>query len=315
MEIVLLEDLEISPQQLEEFASLLEKQGHTFKQYKRTADADAIARQIRHADAVITGSMPIPASAIEQAEKLQYIDVAFTGVDHIPLALCREKGIRISNASGYADESVAELCLAELILLMRKVPELEQACRGHQSKGSIIGSTLEGKTIGIVGAGKIGRRLAALLKAMNAHVIAYNRSPIQDENIDEQVDLKTLLQQSDAISLHVPLTDATRRMIGKEELECMKPTAYLINAARGPVVQSEALAKALNDGVIAGAAIDVFDTEPPLAADEPLLKAKNVIATPHIGYHSQQSMQRRAEIAFDNLAGWLEGTIKNEIKG
>lgn len=145
-------------------------------------------------------------------------------------------------------------------------------------------------------------------------MIAFNRSAIQDEAIEEQVDLDTLMERSDAISIHLPLTDATRHLINAEKISKMKPGAVLVNTARGPVADEAALAAALNENRIAGAAIDVFDTEPPLPQDHPLLHSKNTIVTPHIGYDTKQSMEKRAKIVFDNLFAWLDGTILNEVK-
>lgn len=319
MEIVLLEDLEIAPASMQAFEEELNRRGHTLKTYARTEDAQKIADEIRRADAVITGSMPIPASALAQAENLRYIDVAFTGVDHIPLKAAAARGIAISNASGYANESVAELAIAQMIVLMRQLPALEAACRQGKTRAGMKGATLENRTVGIVGAGHIGRRTAELAKAMHAHVLAYTRHPLDEQYlqgnpIDEQVSLDELLSRSDVISLHVPLTDQTRGLIGAAQLEKMKPSAYLINTARGPVVSADALAEALEAGTIAGAAVDVFDKEPPLAADNPLLHAPHILLTPHIGYDSEQSMELRAQIAFDNLFSWLDGTIQNQVR-
>ncbi len=128
------------------------------------------------------------------------------------------------------------------------------------------------------------------------------------------MDLEDLLTQSDIVSLHTPLTEATRHMISRRELQMMKPDALLINTARGPVVDTEALVEALEQGTIAGAALDVFDTEPPLDPDMPLLSAPNLLVTPHIGYYTRESMDQRAQILFDNLDKWLSGTWQNQVR-
>lgn len=175
-------------------------------------------------------------------------------------------------------------------------------------RGALSGGRLLcGKTIGIVGAGAIGKRVAALCKAFGCRVIAYNRSQVTDPVFDAQVTLDELLTQADIVSLHCPLTPQTQGMIGANELAKMKPQALLINTARGAVVDSAALAQALQDGTIAGAACDVFESEPPLPADHPLLHAPNTLLTPHIAFASAESMEQRADIVFDNLYAWLDG--------
>ena len=214
----------------------------------------------------------LDASVIEEASSLKFIDVAFTGVDHIPVKEAKAKSIAISNASGYATQAVAELCISFMIQLLRNVGKTEERCREGGTKDGLIGNLLCGKTVGIVGTGAIGKRTAALCKAFGCRVIGFNRSKITDPVIDEQVSLEELLKQSDIVSLHCPLTEDTKGMIGEEQLKMMKKTALLINTARGAVVDSKALAKALEEGQIAGAASDVFEMEPPLPTDHPLLK-------------------------------------------
>ena len=153
----------------------------------------------------------------------------------------------------------------------------------------------------------IGRQVAALCKAFGCSVLAYNRSPVFDPVIDRQVSLEELLALSDIISLHCPLTEETKGMIGAPQIAQMKQGAVLINTARGPLVDSMALEHALKTGQISGAACDVFEMEPPLPADHPLLHCPNTILTPHIGFASVESMEQRAEIVFENLYSWLEG--------
>ena len=170
-----------------------------------------------------------------------------------------------------------------------------------------MGSLLWGKTVGIVGAGAIGRRVASLCKGFGCRVVAFNRSKVMDEAIDCQVSLEELLSQADIVSLHCPLTEDTRGLIGSRELGLMKRSAVLINTARGGVVDSRALSGALRKGEIAGAACDVFETEPPLPLDHPLLHCPNTIVTPHIAFASVESMEQRADIVFENLYAWLEG--------
>jgi D-3-phosphoglycerate dehydrogenase len=170
--------------------------------------------------------------------------------------------------------------------------------------------------VGIVGTGAIGLKTAALFRAFGAKVIAYSRTRRQ-EALDmgiEYVSLEELMAQSDIVSLHVPANGETRGLISRELIAKMQPTAILINVARGAVVDNAALAEALNEGRIAGAGIDVFDMEPPIPADYPLLGAKNTVLTPHVAFATDESMLRRAEIVFDNLDAWLSGAPKNVCK-
>ena len=313
MRIVLLENLGCTPELVEENAARLRGLGHEFTAFERTDDTGRLKAETRDADVLMLANMPLPAEVLGTAPDVKFIDVAFTGVDHIPVADARARGIAISNASGYADESVAELCISLMIQLLRHLGEAERRVREGGTKAGLGANLLQGKTVGIIGAGAIGKRLAALCKAFGCTVLAHNRRPVSDPAIDENVSLDDLLRRSDIVSLHCPLTPETRGLIGAPQLALMKKTAFLINTARGPVVDNAALAEALNAGTIAGAACDVFDMEPPLPADYPLLHCKNVILTPHLAFYSQESLEERAKIAFANLYAWLDGKQINKI--
>ena len=314
MRIVLLESLGVSEGVIEKHAQKLENMGHSFTAYEKNTDPAVQVERCRNADAVMLANMPLSEAVIDKAEHLKFIDVAFTGVDHIPMEAARKKGIAVSNASGYATQAVAELCVSFMIQLLRNVNKTEKRCRTSGTKDGLIGNLLCGKTVGIVGAGAIGKRTAALCKAFGCTVLAYNRSKITDASVvDRQVSLEELLSSADIVSLHCPLTAETKGMIGKEQLALMKKTAFLINTARGGVVDQDALAAALSDGQIAGAALDVFDKEPPLPEDHPLLHAPNTIVTPHIGFASVESLEQRADIVFENLYSWLEGRQLNAV--
>ena len=313
MRIVLLENLGCSPELVEENAAKLRSLGHEFISFQKTTDTGQLKTETSNADVLMLANMPLPADVLAQAPNVKFIDVAFTGVDHIPVADAHARGIAISNASGYADESVAELCISLMIQLLRHLGEAEQLCRNGGTKAGLGANLLQGKTVGLIGAGAIGKRLAALCKAFGCTVLAHNRRPVEDPAIDENVSLDELLRRSDIISLHCPLTPETKGLIGAPQLAKMKKTAFLINTARGPVVDNAALAEALNAGVIAGAACDVFDMEPPLPADYPLLHCKNIILTPHLAFYSQEALEERAKIAFANLYAWLDGKQTNKI--
>lgn len=313
MKIVLLEGLGVSDEVMERHARRLEAMGHTFTAFEKNTDPKVQANRCRDADVVMLANMPLALSVLEAAGSLKLIDVAFTGVDHIPVAEAKRRGIGVSNASGYATQAVAELCIGFMIQLLRNVEETQRRCRNGGTKDGLIGNLLHGKTVGIVGAGAIGKRVAELCRAFGCGVIAFSRSAVSHSAIDRQVSLEELLREADIVSLHCPLTEDTRGMIGEAQLGLMKRSAVLINTARGAVVDTKALARALNEGLIAGAACDVFETEPPITADHPLLHCPNTIVTPHIAFASAESMEQRAEIVFENLYSWLDGKQVNVV--
>lgn len=315
MKIVMLEGLGADEAFIRGHRERLKAMGHTLEAYPRDTDPKTQAERMRDADAVILANMPLSESAVRAAGKLKFIDVAFTGVDHIPMVAAGEMGITVSNASGYATDAVAELALSQMIRLLRRVTECEARSRQGGTKDGLIGHLLRGRTVGIVGAGAIGKRTAQLLCAFGCRVLAYSRSAVDSPWISAQVSLDELLKTSDIVSLHCPLNDRTRGLIGERELGLMKKTAYLVNTARGGVVDSAALASALREGRIAGAALDVFDREPPLDPSDPLLTAPNVLPTPHIGFFSVESLEDRAGIVFDNLYAFLDGRPVNVCAG
>lgn len=314
MKVVMLESLGVSEAVMEKHVGKLREMGHEFVQYDKDTDPAVQTERMKDADAVILANMPLAEAAVKSAENLKFIDVAFTGVDHIPMAAAREKGIAVSNASGYATEAVAELCISYMIQLLRNTAKVEERCRTGGTKDGLVGNLLAGKTVGIVGAGLIGKRTAALAKAFGCKTLAYNRSEVNDDSIDRQVTLEELLRESDIVSLHCPLTESTKGLIGREQLALMKKSAVLLNTARGGVVDSQALAEALTKGEIRGAAIDVFENEPPLNTDHPLLNCPNTVVTPHIGFASAESLKQRADIVFENLYAWLDGKQLNAVK-
>lgn len=272
----------------------------------RAEDVQTLAERGRDADAVVLSNIPYPASVMEKCPKLSYICVAFTGYDHVDLAYCRSRGIRVSNCAGYSTAAVAELTFGLALALFRDIPSLDAAARRGKAREGRTGRELAGRKFGIVGAGAIGLRVAALARAFGCEVLACSRTKKDVEGV-AFTDLDTLLSSCDVVSLHVPLTPETKGMIGREQLARMKKTAVLINTARGPLVDSDALARALGGGDLAGAGIDVFEGEPPLPPEHPLLHAKNCIVTPHVGFATEEAMARRAEIVCANLKAYLAG--------
>lgn len=277
----------------------------------RPGSQEDLGRRLSEADAAVIANYPLRKEALETAAKLQYLCIAFTGVDHVDTAYCREKHIAVSNCAGYSTEAVAELAIGMALSLFRSLPEAGKAARNGGTSAGLMGAELLGKRFGVIGTGAIGQRTAELARAFGCDVWGYNRTP-KDESI-HYADLSTVLSTSDIISIHLPLTGETRHIIGKKELALMKPSAILINTARGAVVDTEALAEALKAGQIRGAGIDVYDSEPPLPADHPLLSAPHCVLTPHVGFFSAEAMEKRAHIVFENIKAWQEGKQKNKI--
>lgn len=277
----------------------------------RPSGQEELGRRLSEADAAVIANYPLRKEALAVAEKLQYLCVAFTGVDHVDTDYCRERHIAVSNCAGYSTEAVAELAIGMALALFRRLPAAGKATRHGGTSVGLMGAELLGKRFGIIGTGAIGQRTAELARAFGCDVWGYNRTP-KDESI-HYADLPTVLSTSDIISIHLPLTKDTRHMIGQKELALMKPSAILINTARGAVVDTEALTAALQAGQIRGAGIDVYDSEPPLPADHPLLSAPNCVMTPHVGFFSAEAMEKRVHIVFENIKAWQEGKQKNKI--
>ncbi len=315
MKIVILESLSINNEELEKVIKPLVLNGHELVIYDDKVDEETLKSRVKDADVLVIANMPLNGEVIDAAEKLKYIAVAFTGVDHVDLDKCKEKDIKVSNAAGYSNNSVAELAFGLMISLLRNIVILDDVVREGGTKTGYGQFDLKGKTLGVLGTGEIGTEVAELGLAFGCNVIAFNRSKNEDLVTKgvKYLSLEEVLKTSDIVTIHMPLTGETKNLINKDKLELMKHTAFLINAARGPIVDNDALANALEDGVIAGAGIDVFDMEPPIPMDYPLLDAPNTILVPHIGFATEEAMVRRAEITFNNIIKWQEGKQENII--
>ncbi|MBR6413623.1 MAG: hydroxyacid dehydrogenase, partial [Oscillospiraceae bacterium] len=248
MKVAIMEGLGISESELAARKAPFEAEGVVFSDFARTGDVSVLIEEARDADVMILANMPMPAAVLRACPRLKFVDVAFTGVDHVGLDAARERGIAVSNASGYSNEAVAELVLGTVLSMARNLRAVEDRCRAGGTKDGLVGWELKGKTVGIVGLGKIGRRTAELFHAFGAKLLAHSRTVHTDAPDDvEQVGLEELLRRADIVALHCPLNDATRGLIGEAELALMKPNALLVNAARGPVVDEAALAAALRE--------------------------------------------------------------------
>ena len=314
MKVAILESLGISDEELRSLEKPFEEKGVEFAHYTKSLDENVLLSELDGADVAVIANMPFPSSVVSKANGLKFIDVAFTGTDHVGLDAARERGIAVSNASGYSNEAVSELVLGMVLSFIRNISKVEERCREGKDKTGLVGSEVKGKTVGIVGLGKIGKRTAEIFNVLGANILASSRSRHMDApSYVNEVELDELLESSDIVVLHCPLTPETRGLIGKRELKMMKKSAILVNVARGPVVDEKALVEALEKGEIAGALVDVFGKEPPLALDTPLLSAPNTLLTPHVAFATKESMSLRAEIVFDNLRAWMEGRQINTI--
>lgn len=272
-------------------------------------DEEKIKRS-EDADIVMLANMPLRKNVLEKCSKLKMISVAFTGVDHIDMDYCKANDIMVCNCSGYANEAVCELVFGMVVDLYRNIFAADEAVRTGKTKVGLSQFELCGKKFGIIGAGAIGLKVANVAKAFGCDVYVYSRTPKDIDGI-KFVSLDDLLSICDVVSVHVPLTKQTKDLINAENITKMKPTSLLINTARGPVVNAKALADALKNNIIAGAGVDVFDNEPPIAMDNPLLNAPNVVLTPHIGFATKEAMEKRAVIAFTNINKYLMGKPQN----
>ena len=259
---------------------------------------------------------PYPAEVVAASADLKMLSVAFTGIDHIGVEECRKRGILICNAAGYSNQTVAELAVGMAIDALRNVVKADKTVRSGGTSAGIGGREICGRTVGIIGLGRIGFMTAKLFLAFGAKVIAYNHSESKEAKAlgIEYKSLEEVLAESDIISLHLPLNPSTRGFLSAERIALMKEDAVFINCARGPIVDNAALAEALNNDRLGFACIDVYDMEPPIPEDYPLLHAKNTLLTPHQAFISEESMKRRAKIVFDNVYAYLDGKPINICK-
>ncbi len=313
MKISLIDPLLVDDKIIESHKEKIEKLGHEFQYFKKSAsDDEKIIDRLKDSDVAIITNNKFSKNVIENTN-LKLIDVAFTGFNHVDIEACNEKNIVVENASGYSDDSVAELVIGLTISVLRKFNENRKNMYEDESF-NLIGQIIKGKTVGVVGTGKIGRRVIELFKAFGANILAYNRSEKDEvKNLGAKyVSLDELLKNSDIVTIHLPQNKETCGFIGKNELDLMKDKAILINCARGPIVDNDYLAKLLNEDKLR-AGIDVFDMEPPIDKNYPLRNAKNTVLTNHVGFLTQEAMDIRCEIVFDNLYEFLDGKIVNKV--
>ena len=299
MKIVFLEPLGLTVEAIERACGGLKKQGHEVVIYPDRRPELNIERAAG-ADIVVESNMPLRKDFFDACQNLKMLSIAFTGLDHIDMDECQRRGIVVKNAAGYSTEAVAEETICMMIGLYRHVIENDRITRSCKGPSIAPGREIASKTVGIIGLGAIGQRTAALAQAFGCKVIAWNRTPKQVPGVTI-VDKETLLKEADIVALHIALNNETKNFITAKDFAMMKPTAILVNAARGPVVNTVDLAEALKKGVIAGAALDVYDGEPPLSSENPILGAPNTMLLPHVGFATKEAFEARLEIVVDNL--------------
>ena len=288
--------------------------------YERTAPADTVAR-IGKAELLIVNKTLLTREVLEQCSSVKYIGLFATGYNNVDIAYCREHGVVVANAPAYSTNAVAQMVFAYLLHFAGMVDWHDrevhagrwQNCDDFAFYNPAI-FELAGKTLGIVGFGSIGRRVAQLALAFDMEVLVYSRTAYADMESGHLhfVPFEELLYRSDAVTLHCPLFPETARLINAEALAKMKPSALLINTSRGGVLDEQAVADALNDGRIVGCAVDVAAVEP-IAADSPLLSAKNCVITPHIAWAAREARERLIAIVCGNLQAFLHGEPRNNV--
>lgn len=289
--------------------------------YDSTA-INEIAQRVADADVIIANKAPLNESTIGGAVNLKLICESATGYNNVDLAYCKARGIRVTNAVGYSTPIVAQHTFAMALYLMEKLPVYDTYVKnGDYEKCPIFTcfepyfTELEGKTWGIIGLGNIGRRVAEIAKAFGCRVIYYSASGKNNTADFEKADFDTLLAESDILSLHCPLTERTEKIINAQAFDKMKQSAILINVARGPVVDEQALYDALVNDKIAAAGLDVLVNEP-IAADNPLGKIKDstkLMITPHMAWASREARARCAREVYENIKSFAAGKERNVV--
>src|SRR5438477_9467294 len=315
MRIVVLDGFTLNPGDLSwsELQSLGECEVHD------RSSASNVVKHAADAEIVLTNKTVLNREQIFSLSKLKYIGVLATGYNIVDVAAARDRNIPVTNVPAYGTRSVAQHTFALLLELTQHAGHHAQTVRdGRWTKCPDFCYwdyplvELDALTMGIIGFGRIGKAVAELAMAFGMNVLATTSTPRQPTNGVQFVELETLLRQSDVVSLHCPLTAQTKSLVNKASLALLKPTAFLLNTSRGPLIDEHALAEALNSGQIAGAAVDVLSVEPP-PADNPLLRAKNCIVTPHIAWATRAARSRLMQIAVANVRAFLNGKPQNVV--
>lgn len=290
--------------------------------YYRNTVEEEVAERVKDADIIIANKSPLNEKTLKDAKNVKFIAEFATGYDNIDLKYCDERGIKVSNVRNYSTAAVAQHTFAMLFYLLEHLPHYDNYVKGGTyasqdrfSNFDIPFTELDGKTWGIIGMGNIGKSVAKIARAFGCKVIYYSTTGRNSVQEYEQVDFDTLLKESDFLSVHCPLNESTLNLIDYDALSKMKSTAYIINVARGKVVNNRDLYKALMEDKIAGAGLDVIESEP-ITNENPLstiMDSNKLIITPHLGWASIEARQRCVDFAYDNVKSFLEGNPKNLV--
>ena len=279
-----------------------------------------LSERIQGADIIVTKEMSVSAEMIQKfPESVKLICEAGTGYNNIDLEATRKKGITVCNIPSYSTERVAHTAIM-MILNLSSAMQVQMkmlACGNHDNftrNLQVPHVEVNGKTLGVIGAGHIGRKVIQIAQALDMNILVYTRTPREDEKGIRYVSLEELLKNSDYVSMHCPLTESTKHMINKESLSLMKPSAFIINTSRGALIDEAALIEALENGTIAGAGLDVQETEPPEEAS-PLYTMDQILLTPHMGWKGLETRQRLVSILADNIKQFMEGNPINVVSG
>ena len=291
--------------------------GHT-EEYPTTAPEE-VAHRLKTADVVILNKIKLHRDNLQDATQLKLICVAATGYDNIDTAYCKERGIALCNVPGYSTHSVAQISVAMALSLASRLTEYRDFVHSGQYSASGVANRLtpvyhelSSMTWGVVGGGNIGNRVAEIAQALGCRVLVCRR---KDEGNFPRADIDTLCEQADILSFHIPLSDSTRNLLNRERIAKMKPTAIVINTARGAVTDEQALADAILEGKLGGLGVDVYSVEP-FGAEHPfqaLLKRDNVLLTPHMAWGSAESRARCVAIIAENMRRFFAGETQNRI--
>lgn len=287
-------------------------------EYCESYDKDKMRGAAKDADVLILNKTVVDKAFFDACPNLKCICLLATGYNNIDLVAARERGVAVCNVPGYSTDAVAQLVFGFMLQLAVSLPQYQKSTRD----GVWCSSTrytylswemheLAGKTLGIVGYGAIGRKVAQIGHAFGMNILAHTRT-VRGDGIAEFASLDEVLTRADFLSLHCPLTEQTKGLIGKQELAMMKPTAFLINTSRGAVVEEQALADALNNGIIAGAGIDVLETEP-MDSSCPYRTAKNCLVTPHIAWAATEARARLLVEVAENIRAFASGKRRNRV--
>lgn len=284
--------------------TILKKAG-LIVEYKPDIESDELLMSVKDRDVIIVRSRTkITKKVIDFASNVKIIARVGVGLDNIDTNYAESKGIKILNASEAAMNAVSELVIGHMIALSRNIPKANDGIKnGKWLKKELVGGELRGKYLGIVGVGNIGRNVGRIAKCLRMNLLGYDIYPINQDYVREvgliKTDLRTLLENSDFVTFHVPLTEKTRHLINSETLSYMKPTAFLINTSRGEIIDEQSLFRTLSDKRIAGAALDVFEVEPPTNTN--LLQLPNIICSPHIAAQTKEAQELASTVIAEKV--------------